>query len=61
VIGSWGFEARHVDRALRLLERDTDLRARFARAITHRFPLDRADEALQTARSLAGGKTVIVP
>jgi threonine dehydrogenase-like Zn-dependent dehydrogenase len=61
VIGSWGFEARHVDRALRLLERDVELRARFARAITHRFPLHRADEALQTARSLAGGKTVIVP
>jgi threonine dehydrogenase-like Zn-dependent dehydrogenase len=61
VIGSWGFEARHVDRALRLLERDADLRARFAGAITHRFPLDRADEALQMARSLAGGKTVIVP
>lgn len=61
VIGSWGFEPRHVDRALRLLERDGALREKFADAITHRFPLVRADEALQTARSLVGGKTVIVP
>jgi len=61
IIGSWGFEPRHVDRALRLLERDGELRQKFAHAITHRFPLDRADEALQTARSLSGGKTVILP
>jgi threonine dehydrogenase-like Zn-dependent dehydrogenase len=61
VIGSWGFEPRHVDRAIRLLERDAGLREKFARGITHRFPLERADEALRTARSLAGGKTVILP
>jgi len=61
MIGSWGFEPRHVDRALRLLERDGELRLKFARAITHRYPLDRADEALRMARSLSGGKTVILP
>ena len=61
VIGSWGFEPRHVDRAIRLLERDAGLREKFARGITHRFPLARADEALQTARNLTGGKTVILP
>jgi threonine dehydrogenase-like Zn-dependent dehydrogenase len=61
VVGSWGFEPRHVDRAIRLLERHADLREKFARSITHRFALDRADEALRTARSLAGGKTVILP
>ena len=37
------------------------LRERFAAGITHRFPLAQADEALQMARSLAGGKTVILP
>ncbi|MES1257826.1 MAG: alcohol dehydrogenase, partial [Acidobacteriota bacterium] len=61
VVGSWGFEPRHVDRAIRLLERDAPLRERFAAGITHRFPLEQADEALQMARSLAGGKTVILP
>jgi len=61
VIGSWGFEPRHVDRAIRLLERDAGLSEKFARGITHRFPLARADEALQTARNLTGGKTVILP
>jgi threonine dehydrogenase-like Zn-dependent dehydrogenase len=59
VIGSWGFEPRHVDKALRLLERDAALRAKFAAGITHRFPLERADEALGAARGLIGGKTVI--
>jgi threonine dehydrogenase-like Zn-dependent dehydrogenase len=61
VVGSWGFEPRHVDRAIRLLERDGHLRERFAAGITHRYALAKADEALQMARSLAGGKTVILP
>jgi threonine dehydrogenase-like Zn-dependent dehydrogenase len=61
VIGSWGFEPRHVDRAIRLLERDAELRGKFAACITHSFPLEQADQALQMARSLAGGKTVILP
>jgi threonine dehydrogenase-like Zn-dependent dehydrogenase len=59
VIGSWGFEPRHVDKALRLLERDAPLRAKFAAGITHRFSLEQADEALSAARGLVGGKTVI--
>ncbi|MEP6714658.1 MAG: zinc-binding dehydrogenase [Terriglobia bacterium] len=61
VIGSWGFEPRHVARAIRMLENDAELRMKFARGITHRFPLAQADEALQTARRLTGGKTVILP
>ncbi len=61
MIGSWGFEPRHVDRAIRLLEQNTALRDQFARGITHRFPLAQADEALQTARAWAGGKVVILP
>lgn len=60
VIGSWGFEPRHVDRALRLLEQ-TRWKERFAAQITHRFPLERADEALATTRAWLSGKTVIVP
>jgi threonine dehydrogenase-like Zn-dependent dehydrogenase len=61
VVGSWGFEPRHVDRAIQLLERDAGLREKFAAGITHRFPLAQADEALQNARRLTGGKTVILP
>ncbi|MBI1895789.1 MAG: zinc-binding dehydrogenase [Acidobacteria bacterium] len=60
MIGSWGFEPRHVDRALGLLN-ETGWKHRFARQITHRFALDRADEALQTTRQWISGKTVIVP
>jgi threonine dehydrogenase-like Zn-dependent dehydrogenase len=60
VIGSWGFEPRHVDRALSLLER-SEWKHRFARQITHRFPLEQANEALQTTREWQSGKTVIVP
>jgi threonine dehydrogenase-like Zn-dependent dehydrogenase len=58
--GSWGFEPRHVDRALRLLEQ-TAWKDRFARQITHRFPLERANEALETTREWRSGKTAIVP
>jgi threonine dehydrogenase-like Zn-dependent dehydrogenase len=60
VIGSWGFEPRHVDRALRLLDA-TNWKDLFARQITHRFPLERANEALETTRTWKSGKTVIIP
>jgi len=60
VIGSWGFEPRHVDRALRLLEA-AHWKMLFARQITHRFPLEQADEALATTRAWQSGKTVIIP
>ena len=60
VIGSWGFEPRHVHRALQLLE-STEWQGLFARQVTHRFPLEQANEALQTTRSWTSGKTAIVP
>ncbi len=60
VIGSWGFEPRHVHAALGLLER-SDWKTRFANEITHRFPLSEANEALETVRQWRSGKTVIVP
>jgi threonine dehydrogenase-like Zn-dependent dehydrogenase len=60
VVGSWGFEPRHVDTALALLAR-THLKELFAAEITHRFPLARADEALHTVRQWRSGKAVIAP
>ena len=60
VVGSWGFEPRHVDAALSLLAR-TNLKELFAGEITHRFPLAGADEALQTVRQWRSGKAVIAP
>lgn len=60
VIGSWGFEPRHVDRALRLLEEERWQKL-FSRQVTHRFPLEQANEALQTTRAWQSGKTVLVP
>jgi len=58
--GSWGFEPRHVDRALRLLEQPK-YKQLFERQVTHRFPLDQANEALQTVRGLQSGKALILP
>lgn len=60
VIGSWGFEPRHVDAALRLLE-NKHWQDRFANEVTDRYPLERANEALAKARLQSGGKTVITP
>jgi threonine dehydrogenase-like Zn-dependent dehydrogenase len=58
--GSWGFEPRHVDRALSVLElgRWKEL---FAGEITHRYGLSEAAEALETVREWRAGKTVLVP
>jgi threonine dehydrogenase-like Zn-dependent dehydrogenase len=60
LIGSWGFEPRHVHAALELLGRD-HWKQRFAGGITHRFALRDADRALQHVRHWSGGKTVITP
>ncbi len=60
VQGSWGFEPRHVDAALRMLGmgRWAEL---FAAQITHRFPLDGVNEALETVREWRSAKAVLEP
>lgn len=60
VAGSWAFEARHVDYALKFLD-NTHWKGQFARQVSHRFPLQEADEALQTVRQHRSAKAVIVP
>lgn len=60
VYGSWGSEPRHMAAAIEFLKRQ-DGRFPFDRLITHRFPLDRANEALLTTAQWVSGKSVIVP
>lgn len=60
VQGSWGFEPRHVDRALRMLEIPHWQRL-FAGEITARFRLEEANQALDTVRGWRAGKTVLIP
>jgi threonine dehydrogenase-like Zn-dependent dehydrogenase len=60
ISGSWGFEPRHVNQALNFLE-NPHWQQRFAAEVTHRFPLEQASEAIETARRQIAGKTVIVP
>jgi len=58
--GSWGFEPRHVDAALRLLALD-GWAERFRRQVTHRFPLVEANQALAAVREWRTGKAVLLP
>ena len=60
VVGSWAFEHRHVHQALRMLD-ECGWKDLFARQVTHRFSLAQANEALETTRRWASGKSVIVP
>ncbi len=60
IFGSWGFEPRHVDRALTFLTL-ARWRELFAWEITHRFPLAEAAAALETVRQWKAGKTVLIP
>lgn len=56
--GVWVSETRHTHMALQLVSsRFQD----FARLITHRFPLSRADEALRVMGSLEAVKAVLLP
>jgi threonine dehydrogenase-like Zn-dependent dehydrogenase len=60
IVGSWAFEPRHVDGALRFIER-TQWGELFASEVTHRFPLQAVSEALETVRQHRSAKAVIVP
>ena len=58
--GSWASEPRHMAMAIEFLRKHGD-RFPFERLISHRFPLERAFEALQTTAQWASSKSVIVP
>jgi threonine dehydrogenase-like Zn-dependent dehydrogenase len=58
--GSWGFEPRHVHQAIGFLE-TAPWGERFAGQVTHRFPLESANEALDTVRHWRAGKAVLLP
>ncbi len=60
VIGSWGFEPRHLDQALAMLE-ESRWKGLFASEITHRYSLGAVNTALETVRQWRAGKTVIAP
>ncbi len=60
LIGSWGFEPRHVDRALTLLE-GARFKELFAAEVTHKFALTEANLALETVRQWQSGKSVLIP
>lgn len=60
VYGSWASEPRHMAKAIEFLRRQGG-RFPFAKLISHRFPLDRAFEALQTTAQWASSKSIIVP
>lgn len=60
VFGSWSSEPRHMAMALEFL-RSQGERFPFEQLVSHRFPLDRAFEALQTTAQWISRKSVIVP
>ena len=60
VYGSWASEPRHMAMAIEFLRQQGD-RFPFNQVVSHRFPLDRAFEALQTTAHWASRKSVIVP
>jgi threonine dehydrogenase-like Zn-dependent dehydrogenase len=60
IYGSWGSEPRHLAQAIEFLRREGE-RFPFAQLVSHRFPLDRAFEALLTTAKWSSSKSVIVP
>lgn len=59
VFGSWSSEPRHLKTALEFL-RTRQNEFPFAEMVTHRFPLEKANEALQTTAQWQSAKSVIV-
>jgi L-iditol 2-dehydrogenase len=60
VFGSWSSEPRHLEAALEFLRASRDTFP-FASMISHRFPLEQANEALATTARWESAKSVIVP
>jgi threonine dehydrogenase-like Zn-dependent dehydrogenase len=60
VFGSWSSEPRHLKAAIEFL-RTTQSQFPFAEMVTHRFPLEQANEALNTTANWQSAKSVIVP
>ena len=60
VIGSWASEPRHMKMAIEFL-RSTQKQFPFAEMVSHRFPLEKANEALATSAAWQSAKSVIVP
>ena len=60
IVGSWSSEPRHLKTAIEFL-RTTQNEFPFAEMVTHRFALDRADEALATTAAWKCAKSVLVP
>jgi threonine dehydrogenase-like Zn-dependent dehydrogenase len=60
IYGSWASEPRHMAAAIKFLGSQGE-RFPFHQLVSHRFPLDRAFEALQTTAQWASSKSVIVP
>jgi len=60
VFGSWSSEPRHMKAALEFLARNPKTYP-FASMVPHRFPLDRANEALALVGRWEAGKCVIEP
>ena len=60
VFGSWSSEPRHMRAALEFLRTHKN-QFPFNTMVTHRFPLDRANEALETTAKWISAKSVIIP
>ena len=60
VIGSWSSEPRHLRTAIGFL-RDYRERFPFAEMVSHRFPLEEANQALATTAAWKSAKSVLVP
>jgi threonine dehydrogenase-like Zn-dependent dehydrogenase len=60
LIGSWSSEPRHLKAALEFL-RNTRQEFPFHEMVSHRFPLEKCNEALSTTASWQCAKSVIVP
>jgi threonine dehydrogenase-like Zn-dependent dehydrogenase len=60
VIGSWSSEPRHLKMALEFLS-TRQAEFPFAEMVSHRFPLEQANEALETVAAWRSAKCVLVP
>ena len=60
MIGSWSSEPRHLRTAIGFL-RDYRERFPFAEMVSHRFPLEEANQALATTAAWKSAKSVLVP
>lgn len=61
LVGSWGYAVRDYPTTIAYMEKIVSMNIPIEYVVTHKFPLDKITEAMETNIAMSGLKIAIVP